>query len=203
MLADCALLPSLLLAQPAEWVPVPTNAAGTLLGTVTVGGEPAQAGDWVAAFDETGVCAGATEVVLNDGDELCEPAHLWRRCHHARYRRRHGRRRGLYAAPCGGRPMAKSCSTPTPWSLRRSADGAPPTGRPCPGSTTPTKSTTLRGTALRSSWTVRRLHRLAGGLQPLGHPGQRQLDWTWRLRRICWLLFDPARLDWAPIPSPT
>ena len=30
------LLPSLLLAQPAEWVPVPTNAAGTLLGTVTV-----------------------------------------------------------------------------------------------------------------------------------------------------------------------
>ena len=61
------MLPSLLLAQPAEWVPVPTNAAGTLLGTVTVGGEPAQAGDWVAAFDETGVCAGATEVVLNDG----------------------------------------------------------------------------------------------------------------------------------------
>ncbi|MDC0600284.1 hypothetical protein OAO65_03140 [Flavobacteriales bacterium] len=61
------LLPSLLLAQPAEWVPVPTNAAGTLLGTVTVAGEPAQGGDWVAAFDETGVCAGATEVVLNDG----------------------------------------------------------------------------------------------------------------------------------------
>ena len=60
-------LPILALAQPAEWVPVPTNAAGTLLGTVTVGGEPAQAGDWVAAFDETGVCAGATEVVLNDG----------------------------------------------------------------------------------------------------------------------------------------
>lgn len=65
-----ALLPSLLLAQPAEWVPVPTNAAGTLLGTVTVGGEPAQAGDWVAAFDETGVCAGATEVVLNDGNSF-------------------------------------------------------------------------------------------------------------------------------------
>ena len=54
-------------AQPATWVPTPTNAAGTLLGTVTVGGAAAQAGDWVAAFDESGVCAGATEVVLNDG----------------------------------------------------------------------------------------------------------------------------------------
>ena len=64
------LLPSLLLAQPAEWVPVPTNSAGTLLGTVTVAGEPAMAGDWVAAFDETGVCAGATEVVLNDGESF-------------------------------------------------------------------------------------------------------------------------------------
>ena len=64
------LVPSLLLAQPAEWVPVPTNAAGTLLGTVTVAGEPAMAGDWVAAFDETGVCAGATEVVLNAGDSF-------------------------------------------------------------------------------------------------------------------------------------
>ena len=64
------LYPSLLLAQPAEWVPTPTNAAGTLLGTVTVAGEPAQAGDWVAAFDETGVCAGATEVVLNAGDSF-------------------------------------------------------------------------------------------------------------------------------------
>ena len=28
------------------------------------------AGDWVAAFDETGVCAGATEVVLNDGESF-------------------------------------------------------------------------------------------------------------------------------------
>ena len=64
------MLPSLLLAQPAEWAPTATNAAGTLLGTVTVAGEPAMAGDWVAAFDETGVCAGATEVVLNDGESF-------------------------------------------------------------------------------------------------------------------------------------
>ena len=61
---------TLLLAQPPEWTPTPTNAAGTLLGTVTVGGQAAQAGDWVAAFDETGVCAGATEVVLNAGQSF-------------------------------------------------------------------------------------------------------------------------------------
>jgi len=39
------LTPLALLAQPAEWVVTPTNAAGTLLGTVTVGGQAAQAGD--------------------------------------------------------------------------------------------------------------------------------------------------------------
>ena len=58
---------SAVLAQPAEWVPTPTNAAGTMLATVTVGGEAAGAGDWVAAFDEDGTCAGAVEVVINDG----------------------------------------------------------------------------------------------------------------------------------------
>ena len=62
-----SLLPPLaLLAQPADWVVTPTNAAGTLLGTVTVGGQAAQAGDWVGAFDEGGTCAGAVEVILND-----------------------------------------------------------------------------------------------------------------------------------------
>ena len=61
------LTPMALLAQPAEWGVMPTNAAGTLLGTVTVGGQAAQAGDWVGAFDEGGTCAGAVEVILNDG----------------------------------------------------------------------------------------------------------------------------------------
>ena len=60
-------LPLTAIAQPAEWVVTPTNAAGTLLGTVTVGGQAAQAGDWVGAFDEGGTCAGAMEVILNDG----------------------------------------------------------------------------------------------------------------------------------------
>lgn len=54
-------------AQPTGWSPIPTNAAGTLLGTVTVGGAAAQDGDWVAAFDEGGTCAGAVEVILNAG----------------------------------------------------------------------------------------------------------------------------------------
>lgn len=59
--------PIVALAQPVDWVPMPTNSAGTLLGTVTVGGAAAEAGDWIAAFDEDGTCAGATEVVLNAG----------------------------------------------------------------------------------------------------------------------------------------
>ena len=55
MVVAC-LLPAAAWAQPAQWTPTPTNAAGTLLGTVTVGGAAAEAGDWVAAFDEGGIC---------------------------------------------------------------------------------------------------------------------------------------------------
>ncbi len=64
------LIPACTMAQPGDWVVTPTNAAGTLLGTVTVGGQAAQAGDWVAAFDETGVCAGAAAVVPNAGQSF-------------------------------------------------------------------------------------------------------------------------------------
>ena len=65
-----SLLPLVAWAQPAEWEPIPTNAAGTMLGTVTVNGTAAQAGDWVAAFDEGGNCAGAVEVILNAGQSF-------------------------------------------------------------------------------------------------------------------------------------
>lgn len=68
LVAAFVMLPLFALAQPAGWTPVPTNSSGTLLGTVTVGGNPAQAGDWVAAFDAGGACAGAVEVILNGGD---------------------------------------------------------------------------------------------------------------------------------------
>ena len=64
------MTPAALWAQPAEWEPTPTNAAGTLLGTITVNGAAAQAGDWVAAFDEGGNCAGAVEVILNAGQSF-------------------------------------------------------------------------------------------------------------------------------------
>jgi len=64
------LTPALAMGQPGDWTPTPTNAAGTLLGTVTVGGAAAQTGDWVAAFDAGGTCAGATEVVLNAGQSF-------------------------------------------------------------------------------------------------------------------------------------
>ena len=54
------------LGQP-PWSPTPTNASGVLLGQITVNNTPAAPGDWVGAFDIDGNCAGATEVILNDG----------------------------------------------------------------------------------------------------------------------------------------
>ena len=55
------------LAQPAEFAFTPTNASGTFYGQVTVNGAPANANDWLAAFDDWGNCAGASQVVMNDG----------------------------------------------------------------------------------------------------------------------------------------
>jgi hypothetical protein len=49
------------------WAPTPTNASGVMLGQATINGQPAAAGDYVAAFDPQGNCAGATEVILNEG----------------------------------------------------------------------------------------------------------------------------------------
>ena len=55
------------LAQPAEFAFTPTNASGTFYGQATVNGVPANANDWIAAFDDWGNCAGASQVVMNDG----------------------------------------------------------------------------------------------------------------------------------------
>ncbi len=62
------LLPSLLLAQPAEWVPVPTNAAGTLLGDGDGGVESRRrvAIGWRPSMRPASVPE-RPEVVLNDG----------------------------------------------------------------------------------------------------------------------------------------
>ena len=44
-----------------------TNSSGAFLGQATIDGIPAGAGDWAAAFDEDGNCAGACELVFDDG----------------------------------------------------------------------------------------------------------------------------------------
>lgn len=54
-------------AQPDEFGFIPNNASGTFYGQVTINGTPASGDDWVAAFDETGVCAGASQIVINNG----------------------------------------------------------------------------------------------------------------------------------------
>ena len=54
-------------AQPAGFDFTPTSASGTFYGQVTVNGAPANANDWVAAIDLDGNCAGAAQVVMNEG----------------------------------------------------------------------------------------------------------------------------------------
>jgi len=44
-----------------------TPASGSMMGQVTLDGVPAAGNDWMAAFDANGQCAGATEVVLDNG----------------------------------------------------------------------------------------------------------------------------------------
>lgn len=60
-------LPLIVHAQPADWNWTPTSASGTMLGQATINGTPAAASDWMGAFDASGVCAGAAQVILNDG----------------------------------------------------------------------------------------------------------------------------------------
>ena len=55
------------LAQPAEFAFTPTNSSGTFYGQATVNGVPANANDWIAAFDDMGNCAGAAQVIMNNG----------------------------------------------------------------------------------------------------------------------------------------
>ena len=44
-----------------------TNSSGAFQGQATIDGIPASAGDWAAAFDEDGNCAGASELILDGG----------------------------------------------------------------------------------------------------------------------------------------
>ncbi|MDA9755818.1 hypothetical protein N9V29_02485 [Flavobacteriales bacterium] len=54
-------------AQPASFAFTPTNQSGTFYGQATVDGVPANENDWIAAFDAAGNCAGAAQVVMNEG----------------------------------------------------------------------------------------------------------------------------------------
>ena len=53
---------------PASFTYYPTNASATFYGQVHLNGVPASSGDWIAAFDPNGNCAGASEIVLFNGD---------------------------------------------------------------------------------------------------------------------------------------
>ena len=53
--------------QPPEFGYTPTNSSGTFYGQATINGIPASEGDWVGAFDSSGNCAGASQIVLNGG----------------------------------------------------------------------------------------------------------------------------------------
>ena len=60
-------LTTVLLSQPDGWSPAPNPSSGTFLGQATIDGVPAEAGDWSAAFDEDGNCAGAKELTISGG----------------------------------------------------------------------------------------------------------------------------------------
>lgn len=53
--------------QPVEFVYTPTNLSGVMYGQVLLNGVSAKSGDWIAAFDEEGNCAGASQLIINSG----------------------------------------------------------------------------------------------------------------------------------------
>ncbi|SVC94732.1 uncharacterized protein METZ01_LOCUS347586, partial [marine metagenome] len=62
------LLTGLIFGQnPFEDLVNPTNISGVFQGQATIDSNPADNGDWVAAFDEDGNCAGASELILDSG----------------------------------------------------------------------------------------------------------------------------------------
>ncbi|MAE10238.1 MAG: hypothetical protein CMF78_03490, partial [Candidatus Marinimicrobia bacterium] len=60
-------LTTVLLSQPDGWSAMPNPSSGTFIGQATINGIPAGEGDWSAAFDEDGNCAGVAELIINGG----------------------------------------------------------------------------------------------------------------------------------------
>jgi len=54
--------------QPSLFNFTPTNSSATFYGQAQVDGLPASPNDWIAAFDGSGNCCGASQLVFNSGD---------------------------------------------------------------------------------------------------------------------------------------
>ena len=52
---------------PDEFVHDPTNSSGTIIGQIQINGFSASNDDWIAAFDESGNCCGASQLIMSDG----------------------------------------------------------------------------------------------------------------------------------------
>jgi hypothetical protein len=52
---------------PETFVFTPTPMSGTFYGTINIDGVMATGLDWISAFDESGNCAGATSILMNEG----------------------------------------------------------------------------------------------------------------------------------------
>ena len=53
--------------QPSLFTYTPTNSSGTFYGQAQVNSAVASPNDWIAAFDASGVCAGANQIIFNSG----------------------------------------------------------------------------------------------------------------------------------------
>ena len=53
--------------QPPIFTFTPTNSSGTIYGQAQVDGIPATSNDWIAAFDASGICCGASALTINSG----------------------------------------------------------------------------------------------------------------------------------------
>ncbi len=61
-------LTTVLWSQPDGWSFISNPSSGVFQGQATLDGVPAEEGDWSAAFDEDGNCAGSYLLIINAVD---------------------------------------------------------------------------------------------------------------------------------------